>query len=89
MSDLSDRRYLEQYLPTNFEYDQYAMEIKVNITNSSSAHEVFTNGDVLQTDKNSFVIKFPDYFTASSLFFHLTQKDEFKKEEFDFRSVSW
>jgi len=71
MSDLSDRMYLEQYLPTNLEYDQYEMSMEVEVANSELEHEIFTNGHVEILSKNLWRISFPKGFTASSVFFHL------------------
>lgn len=88
MSDLSDRRYLEQYLPTNFEFDQYKMSMTVKVLNASSDHELFANGSIKNLGRNEFAVDYPNYFTTSSLFFHLTEKDDFKKEAFSFKSIS-
>jgi hypothetical protein len=72
MSDLNDRRYLEQYLPTNLEYDQYQMSMSVNIIGAESKRHILkANGKVLQLEENSFVIDFPAFYSASSVYFHL------------------
>ena len=86
MSDLSDRKYLEQYIPTNLEFDQFELNLDVKIISSSKieTHEIFTNGEVLLDDGANFSIKFPAYFTSSSHFFHLTKKDKFAKKEFSY-----
>ncbi|MGB0455106.1 MAG: hypothetical protein ACPGJV_15460, partial [Bacteriovoracaceae bacterium] len=41
MSDLTDRMYLEQYVPTNLEYDQIKMKMDVEIVGISTEHEIF------------------------------------------------
>jgi hypothetical protein len=88
MSDLSDRRYIEQYLPTNIEYDQYKSTLNVKVLNSKKEHEVFTNGALKQKTRNEFFIDFPAYFTASSFYFHLSEKGRFPREEFTFKSLN-
>jgi hypothetical protein len=71
-SDLNDRRYLEQYLPTNMEYDQYSMQISVNVTNTNGlTHILKTNGKVAKISENSFEVSYPEFYTASSLYFHM------------------
>lgn len=71
-SDLTDRQYLEQYLPTSFEYDQYKMKIIVNIKGThAEEHVIKANGKVSKTKSNQFEIVYPDFYTASSAFFHL------------------
>lgn len=90
MSDLSDRKYLEKYLPTNLEFDQYAMKMNVKVfgLNKVSEHEVFTNGALTVNAVNDFTIQFPEYFTTSSYYFHITKKDRFSKRAFNYKSIT-
>ena len=87
MSDLSDRRYLEQYLPTNLEYDQYKMDFEIKIIGANVEHVVYTNGDLKQLAKNEWSVSYPKTFTASSLFFHLTKKGSFNEKSAVYTSV--
>jgi hypothetical protein len=82
MSDLSDRKYLEQYLPTNLEYDQYQNNIEVKVLNSQIEHVIYTNGQAEEISKNHWKITYPETYTASSLYFHMSKaglKDEVKR----------
>lgn len=90
MSDLEDQMYIEQYLPTNIEFDQYKQIIDVEIKSKKKikTHEVYTNGVLTNKAQNSFNITFPEYFTSSSFYFHLTKKDNFKKINFTYTSIS-
>lgn len=88
MSDLTDRHYLEQYLPTNLEYDQYQMSFEVSVVNTDKEHEVFANGKIQELGKNKFAVVYPEYFTSSSLYFHLSAKNRFHKKEFSFTSMN-
>ena len=88
MSDLNDRRYLEQYLPANFEFDQFQMNIKVNILGSNASHLLKANGAVTQTSANTFEIEFPSYYSASSFYFHLfPDKSSVAEVQFYYRSI--
>ena len=89
MSDLSDRTYIEKYLPANIEFDQYQLNLNVKIhsTQKFDAHEIFTNG-VINGDGKNFQIAFPAYFTASSFYFHLTKKNRLPSEKFQFTTIS-
>lgn len=87
MSDLSDRRYLEQYLPTNLEYDQYQMNFEVKILNSNQQHVLYTNGEVKELAQNHFMVKYPEVYTASSLYFHLAKKGDFNEDRSVFKSM--
>ena len=72
MSDLNDRRYLEQYLPTNLEFDQYRMHLLVRVTGVNNlAHVIKANGKVRKIAENYYEIQFPDFYTASAVYFHL------------------
>jgi hypothetical protein len=90
MSDLNDRKYIERYIPTNIEFDQYQLDLSINIVGDKKAlsHEVFTNGTLTHNANNQFTISFPEYFSASSFYFHLSPKDAFKKDSFNFKSIS-
>jgi hypothetical protein len=89
MSDFRKRGYLESFLPSNLEYDQYEMEIDLDITAGrySSYHELFTNGDSVEIVRNVWNIKTPNYFNASSLFFHLLPtRSILSRETFTYKS---
>lgn len=75
MSDLNDRRYLEQYLPTNLEFDQYRMSFLVRVSGNPLSHVIKANGKVKKIGENYFEIQFPDFYTASSVYFHLFPAD--------------
>lgn len=88
-SDLRDRGYLENYLPTNLEYDQYSMTFYVNIIGTNKPHRLYANGSITaQNNKLKFKFTYPKYFTASSGFYHLAPVGAFEELQFDFTSVS-
>jgi len=88
MSDLSDRSYIERYLPTNIEYDQYKTVMNLEFVGASNEQDIFTNGSVVKHSAHKYTLAFPDYFTASSLFFHTTTKGKFPQTKFDFTSIN-
>lgn len=90
MTDLKDRSYIEQYLPTNFEFDQYQqlLEIKVMGESDLDEHKLYTNGTITKVAKNHFKIVYPSYFTASSLYFHMAEVGAFDEIEFTYESIS-
>ena len=87
MSDLSDRQYLEQFMPTNLEFDQYAMTFDVQFQNATKRQVVYTNGEVEQVSADHFIARYPAYFTASSLFFHTVPEGVMSEERFVFNSI--
>ena len=88
MSDLSDRTYLEQYIPTNIEYDHYKMIFDVQITGSKKAQKIYTNGQVRKLKNNHFKVSFPEYFTASSVFFHTATEGKFDEVTVNYKSIN-
>ena len=86
-SDLTDRHYLEQYLPTSFEYDQYAMKIEVEVVGNAVDHSLMTNGRVKKIGKNKFEVEYPHFYTCSSLYFHLLPTDSAAFKTFEFKSI--
>jgi hypothetical protein len=89
MSDLNDRRYLEQYLPSNLEFDQYKMKSRVRIINGNNApHVLKTNGEITKISENDFEVVYPDFYSASSLYFHLfPEKNTAKNIQFYYPSI--
>ena len=87
MSYLSDRRYLERYLPTNLEYDQYKNTFEIKITNTSKEHQLYANGFIKNIGFNHFEVSFPEYYTSSSVYFHLVEKGAYPETSFEFNSV--
>ncbi len=90
MSDLasSGREFFEQYGPANFEYDQVRYTFRVEVVESDIEHVVYTNGELVQADFNTWQIEFPDYFTASSVYFHISEVGRFSEDTFNYDSES-
>ncbi len=88
MSDLKDRKYLEQYLPTNIEYDQYKMDINIRFIGGKSKQKIYTNGTVTKVSNTEFDISYPAYFTASSMFFHTATEGRFKEKKSEYKSIN-
>lgn len=88
-SDLNDRRYLEQYLPTNLEFDQYKMKMKVNISGSEGFdHVLKANGKVSKLSENQFEVTFPEFYSASSVYFHLfAEQNQAANVQFYYTSI--
>jgi hypothetical protein len=86
--DLKYRMFLEQYVPSNFEFDQYKMTINVKFSGTKVAkQDIYTNGVVIKTSPNSYQITFPDYFTVSCPYFHTTPRGQKKRIDFSYQSV--
>jgi hypothetical protein len=87
--DLKDRLFLEQYIPSNFEYDQYQMTFNVKFEGVEKAtQDFYTNGKISQTSPVSWKIEFPEYFTVSCPFYHVTPKGWMRRLDFTYPSIS-
>lgn len=86
--DLKYRKFLEQYIPSNFEFDQYRMIFNVTFEGTTKdAQDIYTNGKVTQTAPNAYRIAFPDYYTVSCPYFHTTPKGQKKRLDFNYKSI--
>lgn len=86
--DLTDRMFLEQYVPSNLEFDQYQMNLYVKFEGFQDLdQDIFTNGKLTQISENSWKIEFPDYFTVSCPFFHTTRANWMKRKDFNYQSI--
>jgi hypothetical protein len=88
IKDLKDRKMLERFVPTNLEYDQYEMVFRVQIDGTHKSHNVFANGEVTELGHNLIEIRYPNFFTASSLYFHLVPKSRFWRLHFNYTSIT-
>ncbi len=87
--DLKERKFLEQYVPSNFEYDQYQMTLTISFLGIKKARQdIFTNGELTKTSPHSYRIVFPHYFTVSCPYFHTTPRGQKKKLQFDYTSIN-
>ena len=72
MNDSEDRSFLEKYLPTNLEYDTYAMKFDFEIVGGTLDDlEWYANGDWNRQSGTRMTLQFPDYFNCSSPFIRL------------------
>lgn len=72
LGDLSDRKYLEAYIPSNLEFDHYPKTFNVQVTGAGNLeHTVKANGNVSKMGSNQFEVSYPAHYTSSSVFFHL------------------
>lgn len=86
--DLKYRKFMEQYIPSNFEFDQYKMTMNVTFAGIKEAkQDIYTNGDVTQISPNTYRIEFPSYYTVSCPYFHTTPKGQKKRIDFTYKSI--
>jgi hypothetical protein len=87
--DLKDRKFLEQYVPSNFEFDQYQMTFVIKFEGNDRVNQdIFTNGEVKEIEKNVYQIDFPSYFTVSCPYFHTTPKGRMRRFDYTYKSIS-
>lgn len=74
MTDLNQRGYLERHAPTNLEFNQFPMSVEIRLAGASDTHQLFTNGQATEDGGSAWRVTFPDYFTCSSFYVHLTNR---------------
>ena len=93
MSDLSanlvgdGRNFIEEYLPSTFEYDHYKQDLEVKVVGSSKKHLLMVNGDKTTLGENHWSISFPSYFGPSSFYLHLFEEGHFIVKELEYQGV--
>jgi hypothetical protein len=87
--DLKDRMFLEQYIPSNFEFDQYEMNLNLSFEGVEEVEQdIYTNGVVTRTSPTSWSINFPAYYTVSCPYFHMTPQGWMRRLDFNYSSLS-
>jgi hypothetical protein len=74
-TDLGAGRYLEAWIPANLIFDQFEVDLDLQLLNTAIAHSVITNGAVTSVGTNYWSIKFPDRFSALSTLLELRASD--------------
>jgi hypothetical protein len=75
-------RYLQYYLPSNHEFDAYAMTFHVEIIGSQSEPAFFTNGTLTRKDATHWKVAFPDWYNTSSVFFNTRPRSSVRELPF-------
>ena len=86
-SDLDERKFLERYLPANFEFDQVKMTFIVKFLGAKNKQSIYTNGIVESVDANTYKISYPAYYTASSIFYHTVPQGATSELRFSLKSI--
>lgn len=86
-SDLSERQFLERYLPANFEFDQVKMTFVVKYIGAKTTQLIYTNGTTSKIDSSTYKISYPAYYTSSSIFFHTVPQGSTDELRFSIKSI--
>lgn len=86
-SDLDERKFLERYMPANFEFDQVKMTFVLEFLGAKTKQVIYTNGIVTETAANAYKVTYPDYYTASSIFFHTVPQGATTEQRFTLKSI--
>jgi hypothetical protein len=74
-TDLAAARYLEAWVPANLIWDQYAVNLELQVTGTAIAHRVITNGTTTLLGTNHWRVAFPDRTTALSTLVEVRASD--------------
>ncbi|MBS1960426.1 MAG: hypothetical protein JST80_13195 [Bdellovibrionales bacterium] len=93
MTDLTDRSYLEKYLPANFIFDRVKMTFRLHFIGSTVEQRIYTNGvvaakSVTNLADQRFTIEFPEGYNSTCTFFHTTPVGAMKEITATFTSMN-
>ena len=74
-SDLNPARYLEQWAPSNLLFDQFEIDIDLQITGTAIAHSIITTGAVTNVAANHWSVVFPARSSALSAMLEVRPTD--------------
>ncbi|MEU2253925.1 hypothetical protein [Nocardia xishanensis] len=80
MSDLYAGRYLEAWFPSNLPFDRFPFRLGLRITGTTLAHSLISNGDAALTGANSWLIRFPPFFTSMSPLVEIRPEDTVQRK---------
>lgn len=86
-SDLDDRRFLERYMPANFEFDQVKMTLTLNFLGAKTIQNVYSNGVMQEVKAGSYKFTYPAHYTSSSIFFHTTPASLVVETRYSLKSI--
>lgn len=87
MRDITTRMFMEMYLPTNFEFDQFSLSIEAKISGTKRFHTLFANGDITKFSENHYRVEYPSYSTTSSPYFHIVPINKFVRMYRKYRTI--
>jgi hypothetical protein len=74
-TDLGAGRYLEAWVPANLIFDQFRLDLELQVLNTPVAHTLITNGQITALGANHWMVNFPQRFTAFSPLVELRAAD--------------
>lgn len=87
MSDLTDRGYIERYIPTNLIYDRFPMTFIVKFIGATEEQKIYANGNVQQIGENEFKVSYRAELNTTCQYFHTTPASSVVETVFSYKSV--
>ncbi len=70
------RQLLESYLPSNLQYDQFKLNLKVLFAPEFANQVIIANGDVTKISKFEYDVNFPEFYNPGSFYFQTVHKSQ-------------
>ena len=74
-TDRGAGRYLEAWIPANLVYDQFELNLTLQVLTTAISHSIITNGTVTSLGTNHWSVAFPARFTALSTLLEVRATD--------------
>lgn len=73
MTDLNGK-FFEYWGPCGFEEDQFTLDLTLRVDKGTSSHTLRTNGEIVLDGPAEWQVSFPNYYSKSSFYVHLTNQ---------------
>lgn len=87
MSDLTDRGYLERYLPTNYIYDRIPMTFVVKFIGVTAPQTIYANAQVETLANGDVQVTYPENLNTTCQYFHTVPASTVVETRFSYKSV--
>lgn len=74
-TDLAPARYLESWLPSNLIFDQFSIQLEIQMLNTAIPHSLITNAETTVIASNHWQLNFPASSTALSTLLEIRASD--------------
>lgn len=86
MTDLSGK-FFEYWGPVGFEEDAFAMNLILKVPGTTSTHVLRTNGTITSSGSTEWRVTFPNYYSKSSFYVHLTNQTTLPSQKFVYKGL--
>jgi hypothetical protein len=88
MTDVTNAHFLEDWLPVTFEDDSFKLSLALKVMGGVSEQRLFSNGSSTHLSNAEWTLDFPETYTKSSFYVHLTEASGLHSNTITYPGVS-